>query len=82
MFGQDSAVQTTGLGGLLVDWNVSIMVLSVVLVVRLANVLIGIAAYILLWPEDGRMYKDEIRGIYDGTIFSKIAEARAQKAKM
>lgn len=44
--------------------------------------MIGIAAYILLWPEDGRMYKDEIRGIYDGTIFWKIAEARAQKARM
>ncbi|RMZ72528.1 caleosin domain containing [Pyrenophora seminiperda CCB06] len=35
-----------------------------------------IAAYVLLWPQDGKMYKDEIRGIYDGTIFWKIAEAR------
>ncbi|EDU42298.1 caleosin domain containing protein [Pyrenophora tritici-repentis] len=37
-----------------------------------------IALYILLWPEDGKMYKEEIRGVYDGSIFWKIAEARAR----
>ncbi|KAF1839514.1 Caleosin-domain-containing protein [Decorospora gaudefroyi] len=40
-----------------------------------------IAMYILLWPHDGRMYKDDIRGVYDGTVFWKIAEARAQGQK-
>ncbi|KAL6710008.1 hypothetical protein ACN47E_009799 [Coniothyrium glycines] len=40
-----------------------------------------IAMYILLWPEDGKMYKDDVRGVYDGSIFWKIAEERAQKRK-
>ncbi|KAE8841933.1 hypothetical protein CFE70_007842 [Pyrenophora teres f. teres 0-1] len=40
-----------------------------------------IALYILLWPEDGKMYKDEIKGVYDGSIFWKIAEARAAQRK-
>jgi peroxygenase len=32
------------------------------------------ATYILLWPEDGRMMKEDIRGIYDGSLFYKVAE--------
>jgi hypothetical protein len=35
--------------------------------------------YILLWPQDGRMRKEDVRGVYDGSIFWKIAEARAQE---
>ena len=41
---------------------------------------IGIATYIMLWPEDGRMRKEDIRGIYDGSIFYTIAARRAKKA--
>lgn len=32
--------------------------------------------YIMLWPEDGRMSKEDIRGVYDGSIFYQIAERR------
>ncbi|KFA79116.1 hypothetical protein S40288_09962, partial [Stachybotrys chartarum IBT 40288] len=35
-----------------------------------------IATYLLLWPEDGHMKKEEIRGIYDGSLFYKRAEQR------
>ncbi|KAI8942509.1 hypothetical protein NX059_000573 [Plenodomus lindquistii] len=35
-----------------------------------------IAMYILLWPQDGRLRKEDIRGVYDGSIFFKIADAR------
>ncbi|KAF6823293.1 caleosin domain containing protein [Colletotrichum plurivorum] len=38
-----------------------------------------LATYIMLWPNDGRMMKDEIRGIYDGSLFYKIAAARSRK---
>jgi hypothetical protein len=31
----------------------------------------------MLWPEDGRIMKDDIRGIYDGSIFYTIAARRA-----
>jgi hypothetical protein len=37
----------------------------------------GIALYILLWPEDGKMRKEDILGVFDGTIFGKIARQRA-----
>jgi peroxygenase len=42
---------------------------------------LGIATYIMLWPEDGRMMKEDIRGIYDGSIFYTIAARRAKKTK-
>ncbi|KAH9881892.1 hypothetical protein J1614_001063 [Plenodomus biglobosus] len=37
-----------------------------------------IAMYILLWPHDGRLRKEDIRGVYEGSIFFEIAEARAR----
>lgn len=39
------------------------------------------ATYIMLWPDDGRMMKEDIRGIYDGSIFYTIAARRAQGKK-
>ncbi|QSZ31042.1 hypothetical protein DSL72_000603 [Monilinia vaccinii-corymbosi] len=38
------------------------------------------ATWILLWPEDGRMKKEDIRRIYDGSLFYEIA-ARNEKNK-
>jgi peroxygenase len=37
----------------------------------------GLATYVMLWPEDGRMRKEDIRRVYDGSIFYTIAERRA-----
>ncbi len=39
--------------------------------------LLGLATYILLWPEDGIMKKDDVRRVYDGSIFFDIAAKRA-----
>ncbi|KAF1838168.1 Caleosin-domain-containing protein [Decorospora gaudefroyi] len=39
------------------------------------------ATWIMLWPEDGRMMKEDIRAIYDGSIFYKVAERRENKKK-
>jgi peroxygenase len=33
----------------------------------------------MLWPEDGRITKEDVRGIYDGSIFYTIAARRATK---
>lgn len=33
----------------------------------------------MLWPEDGVMKKDDVRRVYDGSIFFDIAEKRAAK---
>ncbi|KAL8940874.1 MAG: hypothetical protein Q9211_002064 [Gyalolechia sp. 1 TL-2023] len=33
-----------------------------------------IATYLLIWPEDGIMKKDDVRAIYDGSIFYRRAE--------
>lgn len=35
--------------------------------------LIGLATYLLLWPEDGVMKKDDVRRVYDGSIFYEKA---------
>jgi hypothetical protein len=39
--------------------------------------LLGIALYILLWPQDGKLRKEDVLGVFDGTIFAKIASKRA-----
>lgn len=43
---------------------------------------VGLATYLLLWPEDGIMRKEDIRGVYDGSIFYKKAEEHERKKKM
>lgn len=42
---------------------------------------VGSATYLLLWPEDGIMRKEDIRGVYDGSIFYKKAEEYERKKK-
>jgi peroxygenase len=39
----------------------------------------GLTAYWMLWPEDGKMMKEDIRGIYDGSIFYTIAARREKR---
>ena len=36
----------------------------------------GLTTYLMLWPEDGVMKKDDVRRVYDGSIFFEIAERR------
>ncbi|RYP55207.1 hypothetical protein DL768_000201 [Monosporascus sp. mg162] len=36
-----------------------------------------LATYLFLWPADGKMMKEDIRGIYDGSIFYKVANRRS-----
>lgn len=38
-----------------------------------AAVLEWFATYLLLWPKDGRMTKEDIKGVYTGSIFYMIA---------
>lgn len=40
---------------------------------------VGIATWILLWPEDGRMMKEDIRRIYDGSLFFEVAARREKQ---
>lgn len=35
---------------------------------------LGLATYLLLWPDDGVLKKEDIRGVYDGSIFYKKAD--------
>lgn len=38
----------------------------------------GIVTYIMLWPKDSRMMKEDIRRVYDRSIFYVLAERRAK----
>ncbi|TFK56892.1 caleosin domain-containing protein, partial [Heliocybe sulcata] len=38
-----------------------------------------LATWILLWPADGIMKKEDVRGIYDGSIFWSVAKKRGVK---
>ena len=42
-------------------------------------VMIGSATYLLIWPADGIMRKEDIRRIYDGSIFYEKAKQYDQK---
>lgn len=46
-----------------------------------ATFLEWLATYILLWPEDGILRKDDIRRIYDGSIFQFKADEYAEKKR-
>lgn len=37
--------------------------------------------YLLLWPEDGVMKKDDLRRVYDGSIFYQKAEEHKRASK-
>ncbi|KAH3942246.1 hypothetical protein HBI56_194520 [Parastagonospora nodorum] len=39
------------------------------------------ATYLMLWPADGKMHKEDIRATFDGSIFYVIAERRAKGLK-
>ena len=39
----------------------------------------GLATYLLIWPEDGVLRKEDVRGVFDGSIFYKKAEQHRQK---
>ncbi|KAK8042449.1 hypothetical protein PG994_012932 [Apiospora phragmitis] len=40
-----------------------------------------LATYLMLWPEDGKITKEDIRRVYDGSIFQVMADRRAKKNK-
>ncbi|EFY86741.1 caleosin domain containing protein [Metarhizium acridum CQMa 102] len=37
-----------------------------------------LATYIMLWPEDGKLKKEDVRRVYDGSIFPILANRRAR----
>lgn len=77
MFGQANAARTISLDGLQVGLNVMANNISWLIGERTNNKL-GIALYILLWPQDGKMHKEDILGVFDGTTFYRIAEQHAK----
>ncbi|TKA61801.1 hypothetical protein B0A55_11771 [Friedmanniomyces simplex] len=38
-----------------------------------------LAVYLLLWPEDGVMRKEDIRRVFDGSIFQQKADEYAEE---
>lgn len=50
---------------------------------RVANLelCLGVTTYVLLWPENGRIKREDIRRVYDGSIFYEI-EAKRKKNKL
>ncbi|KAF7193919.1 putative peroxygenase 3 [Pseudocercospora fuligena] len=40
-----------------------------------------VALYLLIWPENGIMTKEDIRASYDGSLFQKKADEYARKHK-
>ena len=41
-----------------------------------------LATYLFLWPEDGIIKKEDVRKIYDGSIFFEVAERRKRKREV
>lgn len=42
---------------------------------------LGLATYLLLWPADGILRKEDIRMVYDGSIFQFKADEYAAKQR-
>jgi len=45
------------------------------------NILAGLAVYLLLWPEDGLLRKNDVRRVFDGSIFEFKAQEHAMKTR-
>lgn len=73
--GQRLIMDPVGWGGNVFECKIH----ETTLLVKVLTLHIGLATYLMLWPKDGRMMKEDIRGIYDGSIFYTIAERRAAK---
>jgi peroxygenase len=43
--------------------------------------LTGLAVYLLLWPEDGLLRKDDVRRVFDGSIFEQKAQEHSRKSR-
>ncbi len=41
--------------------------------------MIGLATYLFLWPADGILRKEDVRKVYDGSIFYEAAEENKRK---
>lgn len=40
---------------------------------------VGLATYLLIWPDDGILRKEDVRGVFDGSVFYKKAEEHRLK---
>lgn len=38
--------------------------------------------YLLLWPEDGLLRKDDVRRVFDGSIFEQKAQEYSRKSRV
>lgn len=47
----------------------------------LTTTLTGLSLYLLLWPEDGIVRQEDVRRVYDGSIFPELASKRTGKMK-
>lgn len=65
-----------GWGGGLFECRV--LVFSLLIVLMLTRVP-GLATYLMVWPADGRITKEQIRKMYDGSLFYEIAEQRSRE---
>ena len=70
----------TSSAGALLFWNVSDPARRAR--ANLLTIVAGTAVYLLLWPDDGIMRKDDIRGVYDGSIFYRKEEEWRTKQKL
>jgi peroxygenase len=41
----------------------------------------GLGVYLLLWPEDGVLRKDDVRRVFDGSIFEQKAQEHSKKSR-
>lgn len=40
---------------------------------------IGTTTYLFLWPEDGKMKKEDVRRVYDGSLFYEVSARRERE---
>lgn len=79
-----SKYDTDGKGGLtkwelFVAWRGQAMVWDIF--GQIATALEWLATWLLVWPENGVLYKEEARGVFDGSYFQKKADEHAARKR-
>ncbi len=76
--GQRLVMDPFGWGGAIFECAYSTLACDFLVVENGTNCVKGAATWILI-ARDGRIHKEDIRGIYDGNIFYDIAERREKQ---
>ena len=82
LHGQRGLLDSAGWVGAIVECKQSLVCTAIKGRLRMTLIIndAGLFVYLLIWPEDGIIKKEDVRRVYDGSIFTELSLQRSGKA--